>query len=80
MKANRADLRQSPFEKMHGEIPSLDDYRPFGCRGYALIPAHGKAHKSRLKQVVYMRKEFAKGLGELDSIILLPTPSAPVAM
>ena len=29
-KANRAGLRKSPFEKMHGEIPSLDDFHPFG--------------------------------------------------
>ena len=35
-KPNGTGLRQSPFEKMHGEIPSLDDFRPFGCRGYAL--------------------------------------------
>ena len=28
-KADRAGLRQTPFEKMHGELPSFDDFRPF---------------------------------------------------
>ena len=59
-KANRAGLGKSPVEKMQGEIPSLGDFRPFGCRGYALIPVHGKAHKSHSEQVMYMRKEFSK--------------------
>ena len=59
-KANRAGLRQSPFEKMHGGIPSIDDFRPFGCRGYALKPVYGKAYKRRSVQVMYMRKEFGK--------------------
>ena len=36
-------LRQSPFEKMHGEIPSLVDFGPFVCDCYALIPVHGLA-------------------------------------
>ena len=44
-KANRAGLRQSPFEKLYREIPSLDELRPFGCRGVAFIPIPGKAHK-----------------------------------
>ena len=80
-KAKRAGLRQSPFDKMHGEIPSLDDFHPFGCWGYALIPVHGKAHKRRSEQGMYMRKEFGKvGGRELESIILLPTPSVRVVM
>ena len=33
---------------MHGEVPSLNDFRAFSCRGYVLILVHGKAHKSRL--------------------------------
>ena len=45
---------------MHWEIPSLDDFRPFDCRGYALTPVHGKAQKRRSEQVMYMRKEFGK--------------------
>ena len=78
-KLNREGLRQSQFEKMHGEIPSLDDFRPFGYRGYALIPVHGKAHKRRSEHVMYIRKEFGK-IGKLASIIPLPTPLAPVVM
>ena len=31
-KANKVGLRQSSFEKLHGEILSLDKLRPFGCR------------------------------------------------
>ena len=62
-KANRAGLCPSPSEKMHGEIPSLDDFVPFGCRGNALILVHGKAHKRRSEQVMYMRKEFGNVVG-----------------
>ena len=53
-------MRQFPFEKIHKNIPSFDDLRPFGRRGYALIPVHVKAHKRRLEQIMYMRKEFGK--------------------
>ena len=33
-KPNKTGLRQPPFEKLHGEIPSLDELRPFDCRGH----------------------------------------------
>ena len=32
-KANRTGLRKHPYEKLHGDIPSLDELRPFGCWG-----------------------------------------------
>ena len=57
-KANRAGIRMSPYEKLHGLKPMLNDLRPFGCRGFALIPVQGKSHKSRSQQVMWMRKEF----------------------
>ena len=76
---NLIGLRQSPFEKVHRETQALDDFRPFGCRGYALIPVHGKVHKRRSEQVMDMRKEFGK-IGGHASIITLLTPSAPVGM
>ena len=66
-KPYRTGLRQSPFEKMHGDIPSLDDFRLFGCRGYALIPVPGNAHKRRSEQVMYMWKESGE-IRELASI------------
>ena len=78
-KANQAGLRQAPFEKMHGEIQSLDDFRQFGCKDYTLILVHGKAHKRRLEQVMYMRKEFGK-LGDARYYHPLLIPSAPVVM
>ena len=59
-KANRAGLRQTPFEKMHGKITSLDYFYSFDFRAYALIPVHGKARKNRSEQVMYMRKAFGK--------------------
>ena len=52
--------RQRPFEKLYGEIPSLDELRPFGCMGFAFIPIRGKTHKKRSVQIMYMRKEFGK--------------------
>ena len=55
-KANKAGLRQSSFERLHGEIPSLNDFLPLGCREYASIPVHEKAHKSRSELVMYTRK------------------------
>ena len=60
VKAKRAGLRQSPFEKIHGETSLLDDFSPFGCRNYALIPVRGNAHKRCSEQVMHMRKEFGK--------------------
>ena len=36
-KTNRTGLMESPFEELHGEMPSLDDFRPFGCRGYVIF-------------------------------------------
>ena len=38
--------------------PRLDDLRPFGCRGFALIPVKGNLHRSRSQQVMSMRKDF----------------------
>ena len=46
-KANRAGILTSLYEILHGAKPLLDDLRPFGCRGFALIPASGKSHKAR---------------------------------
>ena len=40
-KANKSGLRQSPFQKLHGELPSLDELHPFGCREFAFIPIRG---------------------------------------
>ena len=62
-KFNKAGLWQSPFERLHGEIQSLNELRPFGCRGFAFIPIREKAHKKRSEQVMFMRKEFGK-IGE----------------
>ena len=52
---------------MHGELPSLDEFRPFGYGGMVFISIRGKAHK----QVMYIRKEFGK-IGEPVSTTLLP--------
>ena len=38
--------------------PILNELRLFACRGFALIPVQGKSHKSRLQQVMRMRKDF----------------------
>ena len=58
MKPSKAGLRQSSSEKLHGEVPPLNELRPFGCRGFAFIPVRGKSHKKRSEQVMHMRKEF----------------------
>ena len=57
-RANRAGVRISPYEKLHGLKPILNDLRPFGCRRFALIPVKGKTRKSRSQQVMWMRKDF----------------------
>ena len=76
---NKAGLRQSPFQRLHGKLSSVDELRPFGCRGFAFIPIRGKAHKKRSEQVIFIRKEFGKIRG-LGSSILLLTPLESVDM
>ena len=53
-------MKLSPFEKLQGEIPSLDELRPFGCMGFAFIPIREKVHINISEQVMLMRKEFDK--------------------
>ena len=48
----------SPYEKLHGVKPILNDLRPFACRRFSLIPVQGKSHKSRSQQVMWMIKDF----------------------
>ena len=57
-KANRAGIRISPYKKLHGAKPILNELRPFACGGFALIPDQGKSHKSRSQQVMWMRTDF----------------------
>ena len=57
-RANRAGIRMSLYEKLHGVKPVMNELRPFGCRGSALIPVQGKSRKSRSQQVMRMRKDF----------------------
>ena len=60
VKADRKGLRQSPFEKLNGVIPSLDELPPFDCRGYTIIMVNRKTHNTLSEQDMHMSKEFVK--------------------
>ena len=58
-KPKKAGLRQTPFEKLHGEIPSLDELRPFGW-GFVFNPVRGKPHKKRSEPVMFIGRSSSR--------------------